>query len=72
MTNQLGGLQFLIILSYKCLGMEIIEMFGWIALGFVPMLSGLEIFGRKLPRRGERKKVELRTYIREGGTIFGL
>jgi hypothetical protein len=52
--------------------MEIIEMFGWIAPGFVPMLSGLEIFGRKLPGRGERKKVELRTYIREGGSIFGL
>lgn len=47
-------------------------MFSWIALGFIPMLSTLEIFGRKLPGRGERKRVELETHTRGGGTILGL
>jgi hypothetical protein len=28
--------------------MEIIEMVGWLVLGFVPMFSGLHIMGRKL------------------------
>jgi hypothetical protein len=40
--------------------MELIEIVGWIALGFVPMLGGLEITSRKLQNRG---KIVLRTYL---------
>jgi hypothetical protein len=40
--------------------MELIEIIGWIALGFVPMLGGLEIVSRKVQNRG---KIVLRTYL---------
>jgi hypothetical protein len=40
--------------------MELIEIIGWIALGFVPMLGGLEIVNRKVQNRG---KIVLRTYL---------
>jgi hypothetical protein len=43
--------------------MELIEIIGWIALGFVPMLGGLEIVSRKVQNRG---KIVLRTYLRGG------
>jgi hypothetical protein len=40
--------------------MELIEIIGWIALGFVPMLGDLEIVSRKVQNRG---KIVLRTYL---------
>jgi len=49
--------------------MELIEIIGWIALGFVPMLGGLEITGRKIHDRG---KMVLRTYIKDGVDHHGL
>jgi hypothetical protein len=49
--------------------MELIEIIGWIALGFVPMLGGLEIVSRKLQNRG---KIVLRTYLRGGGDPNGI
>jgi hypothetical protein len=49
--------------------MELIELVGWIALGFVPMLGGLEIASRKLQNRA---KTVLRTYIRGGGDPNGI
>jgi hypothetical protein len=49
--------------------MELIEIIGWIALGFVPMLGGLEVVSRKVHDRG---KLVLRTYIRGGGHPYGV
>jgi hypothetical protein len=45
--------------------MEIIEMVGWIVLGFVPMLGGLEIASRKFGHTG---KIVLRSAM-VGGEI---
>ena len=39
----------LIYLNIECDIMEILESVGWIALGFVPMLGGLELVSRILP-----------------------
>jgi hypothetical protein len=49
--------------------MELFEIIGWIALGFVPMLGGLEIASRKLQDRG---KIVLRTYVKDGGDPNGI
>jgi hypothetical protein len=49
--------------------MELIEIIGWIALGFVPMLGGLEVASRKLQNRG---KIVLRTYAKGGGDPNGI
>ena len=49
--------------------MELIQIIGWIALGFVPMLGGLEIASRKLQYRD---KIVLRTYIKGGGDRNGI
>jgi hypothetical protein len=49
--------------------MELIEIIGWIALGFVPMLGGLEIVSRKVQKRGN---IVLRTYLRGGGDPNGI
>jgi hypothetical protein len=49
--------------------MELIEIIGWIALGFVPMLGGLEIVSRKVQNRG---KIVLRTYQRGGRDPNGI
>jgi hypothetical protein len=54
--------------------MELFEIIGWIALGFVPMLGGLEIASRKLQDRGKivRGKIVLRTYVKDGGDPNGI
>jgi hypothetical protein len=44
--------------------MELIEMLGWVVLGFVSTLGGLEFMARKLADRG---KMILRTDLRVGG-----
>lgn len=49
--------------------MELIEIIGWLALGFVPMLVGLEIASRKMHDRG---RMVLRTYIKYGEAHHGL
>jgi hypothetical protein len=49
--------------------MELIEMIGWIVLGFVPMLGGLELVGRKLTHKG---KIVLRTERRGGEYLIGI
>ena len=36
--------------------MEILESVGWIALGFVPMLGGLELVSRIVARRAKLHK----------------
>lgn len=36
--------------------MEILESVGWIALGFVPMLGGLELVSRIVARRARLHK----------------
>jgi hypothetical protein len=41
----------LIYLNIECDTMEILESVGWIALGFVPMLGGLELVSRIVARR---------------------
>jgi hypothetical protein len=69
LINNIHSLQELIVFSGQYLAMEIIEIIGWIALGFVPMLGGLEIASRKLHDRG---KMVLRTYIKDGVYKHGL
>jgi hypothetical protein len=49
--------------------MELIEIIGWIVLGFVPMFAGLEIVSSKLKDRG---KIALRIDIRGGEQLIGL
>jgi hypothetical protein len=49
--------------------MELIEMIGWIVLGFVPMLGGLELVSRKLRHKG---KIVLRTEMRGGEYLIGI
>jgi hypothetical protein len=49
--------------------MELIEIIGWIALGFVPMLGGLEIVSRKVHDRG---KLVLRPYVKGGSHPYGI
>jgi hypothetical protein len=49
--------------------MELIEMIGWIVLGFVPMLGGLELVSRKLTDKG---KIVLRTEMRGGEYLIGI
>ena len=36
--------------------MEILESVGWVALGFVPMLGGLELVSRIVARRAKLHK----------------
>lgn len=47
-------------------------MFSWIALGFVPMLSALEIYTRKIASHGKEKKINLETHTRGGSLFIGL
>lgn len=47
-------------------------MFGWIALGFVPMLSALEIYTRKMASHGKDKTIDLETHTRGGSIFIGL
>jgi hypothetical protein len=49
--------------------MELIEMIGWLVLGFVPMLGGLELASRK---RRHREKIVLRTEMRGGESLVGI
>jgi hypothetical protein len=49
--------------------MEVIEMIGWIALGFIPLFGGLETLSRKLRWRD---KTVLRTPSRLGEEVIGL
>jgi hypothetical protein len=49
--------------------MELIEMVGWVVMGFVPMLGGLELVSRKLRRR---EKIALRTEMRGGEYPLGI
>jgi len=51
--------------------MEIIEMLGWIALGFVPMLGALEITSRNIRKTRTDTKV-LRKEIIGGETLIGI
>jgi hypothetical protein len=51
--------------------MEIIEMIGWIALGFSPMFAALEIVGKKLPSRKAARMVVLKSE-KGGDTTIGL
>jgi hypothetical protein len=65
MINQNRCLQVVITFYRLRVGMEIIEMFGWIVLGFVPMLGGLEIASRKFGHTG---KIVLRSAV-VGGEV---
>jgi hypothetical protein len=49
--------------------MELIETIGWIVLGFVPMLGGLELVSRNLRYR---EKIVLRTEMRGGEYLTGI
>ena len=49
--------------------MELIEMIGWIVLGFVPILGGLELVSRKLTHAG---KIVLGTEMRGGEYLIGI
>lgn len=49
--------------------MELIEILGWIALGFVPMLGVLEIASRKFAKTG---KMVLRTELIGGESHIGI
>jgi hypothetical protein len=49
--------------------MELIEMIGWVVVGFVPMLEGLELVSRKLRHR---EKIVLRTEMRGGESLIGI
>ena len=49
--------------------MEIMEMIGWIALGFIPVFGGPEDISRKLRWRD---KTVLRTTFRLGEEAIGL
>jgi hypothetical protein len=53
MINQNRCLQDDITLYRLCVDMEIIEMLGWIVLGFVPMLGGLQLASRKFGHAGK-------------------
>ena len=44
-------------------------MIGWIVLGFVPMLGGLNLASRKLTHRG---KIVLRTEMKGGEYLIGI
>ena len=44
-------------------------MIGWVVMGFVPMLGGLESVGRKLRHR---EKIVLRTEMRGGEHLVGM
>ena len=44
-------------------------MIGWVVLGFVPMLGGLDLVSRKLTLRG---KIVLRTEMRGGEYLIGI
>jgi hypothetical protein len=65
MINHKRGLQALITSYHICVDMEMIEMFGWIVLGFLPCFVGLELVSRKMGYPG---KVILRTSV-VGGEI---
>jgi hypothetical protein len=69
MINQKRSLQVVITLRLLCVGMEIIGMLGWIVLGFLPMLGGLELASRKFGRTG---KVVLRTTVMGGEIPTGI
>ena len=56
-------------LEHQYLTMELIEMIGWIVLGFVPMLGGRNIVSRKLTHKG---KIVLRTEMRGGEYLIGI
>jgi hypothetical protein len=49
--------------------MELIEMIGWVVMGFAPMLGGLELASRKLRHR---EKIVLRTEMRGGEYPLGI
>ncbi|HEY7081210.1 MAG TPA: hypothetical protein VH500_16045 [Nitrososphaeraceae archaeon] len=51
--------------------METIEMLGWIAIGFVPMLGALEITSRKIRKIKTDTKI-LRKEIIGGETLIGI
>jgi hypothetical protein len=42
---------------------EMIEMIGWLALGFVPMFGGLHIMGRKLISSKPHEKMTMGEHI---------
>ena len=44
-------------------------MIGWVVMGFVPMLGGLELVSRK---RRHREKIVLRTQMRGGEYLTGI
>ena len=44
-------------------------MIGWVVVGFVPMLGGLELVSRKLRHKG---KIVLRTEMRGGEYLIGI
>ena len=44
-------------------------MIGWVVVGFVPMLGGLELVSRKLRHR---EKIVLRTQMRGGEYLTGI
>jgi hypothetical protein len=52
--------------------MELIEIIGWIALGFIPAFGGLEIAGKKMLSRKAGKTVVLNMHGRGGETAIGL
>ena len=52
----------LIYLNIKRDIMEILESVGWVALGFVPMLGGLELVSRIVARRARLHKEKKSRY----------
>jgi hypothetical protein len=43
--------------------MEMIESLGWIALGFVPTLGGMELVSRILSRRKVKRYIEKKPIV---------
>ncbi len=44
-------------------------MIGWVVMGFVPLLGGLELVSRKLRHR---EKIFLKTQMRGGESLIGI
>ncbi len=61
MISKLRCLLHVITSSVEYQNMELINMVGWVALGFMPVFGGLEIASRKLRTQRLRREIILRT-----------
>ncbi len=61
MISKLRCLLYVITSSVEYQNMELINMVGWVALGFMPVFGGLEIVSRKLRTQRLRREIVLRT-----------